>query len=261
MMSDDDGGGDGMEITFAPALAHKDTFGQEEDREETTLEAYKRKMREKKKAKKESRAAATEADGEDGTAAASKSKQKKDVAGGDDFFGDSSDSDDEAPPPPSSKGSKKDKGASRTADDSAAAADKNQALLDLVALPTPAVPGAAVAVDDSKHFSMADILKDEKNAGKKKRKRAPHGGKLKEKEKDVELGDRGFEINVKDERFSKKLNEDHRFAIDPSNPQYVFSFSWLSYVCALSDRRCLSSFQLQEDQGDDQDSRGAFSTA
>lgn len=213
-MSDDEDaveGAEDMEITFAPGLAERDTFGEEEETEETTLEAYKRKMKEKKRIRKEIR------EEKFGKPKDPKEEKKKGsvAKGEDDFFGraDEEDSDDEKETPniPASKSSsKKDKKKAAPTD------DKEAALLDLLTLPTP----NALAIDDSKHFSMTDIIKDEKNAGKKKRKRGPHGGKLKaEKEKDVELGDQGFEIDVKDERFSKKLNEDHRFAIDPSNPQ------------------------------------------
>lgn len=208
-------GAEDMEITFAPGLMERDTFGEEEETEETTLEAYKRKMKEKKRIRKEIR---EEKFGK--TKDPKEEKKKGSVSKGeDDFFGkvDEQDSDDETPTvlPPSSKSSKSSK--SKSTKEPSADDKKEAALLDLLTLPTP----NALAIDDSKHFSMTDIIKDEKNAGgKKKRKRGPHGGKLKEeKERDVELGDQGFEIDVKDERFSKKLNEDHRFAIDPSNPQ------------------------------------------
>ena len=209
-----------MEITFAPGLMERDTFGEEEETEETTLEAYKRKMKEKKRIRKEIR---EEKFGK--TKDPKEEKKKGSVSKGeDDFFGkvDEDDSDDETPTilPPSSSKSTKSSSKSKSDPSSTADANKEAALLDLLTLPTP----NALAIDDSKHFSMTDIIKDEKNSlgGKKKRKRGPHGGKLKEaKERDVELGDQGFEIDVKDERFSKKLNEDHRFAIDPSNPQYV----------------------------------------
>jgi hypothetical protein len=62
---------------------------------------------------------------------------------------------------------------------------------------------------------MQDIIKAEKDAGKKKRKR---NKKSKGVEREVELGDEGFDINVKDDRF-KALHEEPAFAIDPSNPQ------------------------------------------
>jgi len=220
-MSDDDDsdaveGAEDMEITFAPGLMERDTFGEEEETEETTLEVYKRKMKEKKRIRKEIR---EEKFGK--TKDPKEEKKKGSVSKGeDDFFGkvDEQDSDDETPTilPPSSKSSKSPKSKSKS--EPSASDAKEAALLDLLTLPTP----NALAIDDSKHFSMTDIIKDEKNSlgGQKKRKRGPHGGKLKEaKERDVELGDQGFEIDVKDERFSKKLNEDHRFAIDPSNPQ------------------------------------------
>jgi hypothetical protein len=69
------------------------------------------------------------------------------------------------------------------------------------------------------HFSMKDILKAEKEKGKKKRRRNKKGGKH-EAEREVELGPDGWKLDVKDDRF-KVLHEEPEFAIDPSNPAYV----------------------------------------
>jgi hypothetical protein len=230
-----------MEITFAPGLSEKrGNEVMEEASEENTLDAYKRKMREKRKARKEERDAKFA--GEAAEKEAGKSNRKDDgkgkkaaasPAGGDDFFGEESDDSGDVPPPSTNAKASKSKSSSSkpapstsaitTSTSSTDPSAKEAAFLDLLTLPTP---GAIGKVDDSKHFSMTDIMKDEKAAGHKKRKRAPHS-KKKGGEKDVELGDREFEIDVSDPRFSKKLNEDHRFAIDPSNPQYV-SFLFLS---------------------------------
>jgi hypothetical protein len=56
--------------------------------------------------------------------------------------------------------------------------------------------------------------KAEKSGKQKKRKRDGKGEENKERDED------NVEINLADPRF-KNLHEDHRFAIDPSNPQCV----------------------------------------
>ncbi|CDZ98668.1 Uncharacterized conserved protein [Phaffia rhodozyma] len=211
--SDDDEegkGAGGMEITFAPGLSERTSA--EIDPNETSLEAYKRKMRDRRKAEKEKREKAR-AEKNGG------SKEDEDKESEDEFFGGSSD--EEEAPKKASKGDKKNgkKPSTRSTEDDQPT-ETTAAHLDLLTLPTPSTN--PLAIDDSKHFSMTDIIKEEKNAGAgKKRKRAPHKKtKTAEmREKDKELGDTGFEINVKDERFNK-LNVDHRFAIDPSHPQF-----------------------------------------
>ena len=71
-----------------------------------------------------------------------------------------------------------------------------------------------VGPDDSttehKHFNMKSIVKLKGKKGRQK--------KMKGIEEDEMQED--FTINVNDERFAS-LHEDHTFAIDPSNPQYV----------------------------------------
>lgn len=61
------------------------------------------------------------------------------------------------------------------------------------------------------HFNMKSVIKAEKGKKGKKKKKAL--------EVDAEL-QTDFAIDVKDTRFDA-LHEDHTFAIDPSNPQYV----------------------------------------
>ena len=88
------------------------------------------------------------------------------------------------------------------------------------------------------HFDMKAILKAEKAKGKKRgKKNKKKGGR--EEDEDIQ---EDFRIDVKDDRF-KALHEDHTFAIDPSNPQYVrflsssFCSRWLKNVFAASRRR------------------------
>lgn len=242
--SEDEGGeadaSAGMEITFAPGLSEKTSA--EIDPNETSLEAYKRKMRDRRKAEKEKREKARAV--KNGEVEEEKEEQ-------DEFFGGSSgeEEEEEVVKKPAKGGKTKSK-----KDDQP---DTTSAHLDLLTLPTPSTN--PLAIDDSKHFSMTDIIKEEKNAGAKKRKRAPHKKtKTAEmREKDKELGDAGFEIDTKDERF-QKLNVDHRFAIDPSHPQYVFFFL-AKNVCPVK----LTIFypQIQKDESDVEAIGRAFETS
>jgi hypothetical protein len=225
--SDEDGGkAGGMEITFTPGLTEKGAAGEDDEDDEniTTLEAYKKKMREKRRVKKEERekrlADGGEASSGDEEATAAKPKKKTGKIAKDAFFAAEDSSGDELDAnvvQVKAKGGKK-AGGAKSAD-----GDKEAALLDLLTLPSTTTTAAeeAMGIDQTKHFSMNDIIKEEKAAGNKKRRRAPHGKKAgADREKEVELGDKNFEIDVKDERFSKKLVDDHRFAIDPSNPHF-----------------------------------------
>lgn len=83
---------------------------------------------------------------------------------------------------------------------------------------------ALVAVSDNpnsepQHFDMKAVLKAEKAKGKKRR------SKKSKDEHDKELQE-DFVIDVQDERF-KALHDDPSYAIDPSNPQCVYSTSFL----------------------------------
>ncbi|KAI8827639.1 hypothetical protein BJ741DRAFT_540440, partial [Chytriomyces cf. hyalinus JEL632] len=66
---------------------------------------------------------------------------------------------------------------------------------------------------EGKHFDMKDILKAEKQTGKKK--------KLTKKGKKADLVQvqDDFDINVKDSRFAE-MHSSHHFAIDPTNPNF-----------------------------------------
>lgn len=223
--TDDEDEKGGMQITFTPGLTEKGAAEEDDEDEDniTTLEAYKRKMREKRRIKKEER----EKRLADGGAASSddedkpkKGAKKTGKAGKDDFFAAGSSSEDELDANIVQVKSKKNKNGKAPQTEAEA---KEAALLDLLTLPSSTTTAAekALGIDQTKHFSMADIIKDEKSAGKQKRRRLPHGKKGgADREKEVELGDKNFEIDTGDSRFSKKLLDDHRFAIDPSNPQF-----------------------------------------
>lgn len=177
--------GEDLEITFRPGLSVAKGDGGEENM--TSLERYQLRMKEKKQRKKEKmelKAAARERGDEEKT------------DGQDEFFGsDSSEEEEEQQPKPKSK-PKSLEPTLPDEDDLAAIVGTNE--------------------PDS-NFSMKDIIKTEKEAGKKRRRRK---GKKGEQERDVELGPDDWKIDVKDDRF-KALHEEPEFAIDPSNPHFV----------------------------------------
>ena len=80
--------------------------------------------------------------------------------------------------------------------------------------PATAEELALLLAPDNADAALAALEEDEKPRGKKKK------GKKGKKGKAEEDGGDGFQIDAGDERF-KALHEDHRFSIDPSNPQYV----------------------------------------
>lgn len=177
-----------MEITFSAGLSGA------KDGEETTLEKYQRKLRDKKKKRKEEL--------KERTVTKAGAKESKD-----EFFDDGSDHEPELP------ANTKD----RLQGDKDGQSGRNISTAEELAL----LAAADQADDDSRHFNMKSVIKAEKA---KKGKR----GKL-NKKKQVEVENElqeDFAIDVKDERFNA-LHEDHTYAIDPSNPQYV------STTCAL----------------------------
>lgn len=175
--------GEDLEITFRPGLSV--AKGNDDEENMTSLERYQLRMKEKKQKKKEKmelKAAARERGDEENT------------DGQDEFFGsDSSEEEEEQQPKPKSK--------PRSLEPTLADED------DLAAVVGTNEPDS--------NFSMKDIIKAEKEAGKKRRRRKSKKG---EQERDVELGPNDWEIDVKDDRF-KALHEEPEFAIDPSNPQ------------------------------------------
>jgi len=183
-------GGD-MEITFTPGLSGKNEKVDEE--EETTLQRYLRKQKEKRKKKK---ITVEEAEAEVTSVVK------------DEFFSDDSDEEEEDP---KDRKKKKGKESRKEGKEAAPRVESTTEELELLV-------GSA---DPSKHFDMKSILKTEKAGPKKGRKRD------KKKKKDGRDGEdetqQDFSINVNDERF-KSLHEDHAFAIDPTNPQYVVYF-------------------------------------
>lgn len=187
----DDGDVD-MEITFTPALSKKSG-------EETTLEKYQRKVNEKRKKRKEE------------LKEKYKESKDKDEKLDDEFFeaggdeGDDGVSLDKVKVTSNSK--KKKKGSTNEEKQSQSGPRKDATADELALLVAPDNP-----TEEPKHFSLKSVVKAEKQKKRKKGKR----GKVEEDNEAQE----DFVMNVKDERF-KALFEDHQFAIDPTNPQYV----------------------------------------
>ncbi|KAJ7783727.1 hypothetical protein DFH07DRAFT_873889 [Mycena maculata] len=144
-------------------------------KDETTLDKYQRKMKEKRKKKKVEVKAIDEG------------------AEADEFF-------DEEDGPASTK-----KPIQRPANKPSRSLSTAEELTLLVSSDNP--------TSEPRHFDMKAILKAEKQAKRKGRKRQKAG------EDDANEIQEDFAINVADARFTV-LHDDHAFAIDPSNPHF-----------------------------------------
>ena len=207
-----------LEITFVPGLsaaaasspnakgeAKKGTGGEEE----TTLERYRRKEREKKKVKK----AAREAARAEGSLGDKKTKGKAEEE--DAFFAIEDNDEDILDVPLNGKKGKKGKDEDK---DPTATERGNVATEAELALLLDTPTGV-------KHFDMGDIIKSERWAARGEKKKGKGEKKKAKKRKQGMVEDSkdvqdDFELDTHDPRF-KILLEDHNFAIDPSNPQYV----------------------------------------
>lgn len=173
-----------MEITFTPGL----TGAQGEDRDETTLEKYQRKVKEKRRKRKEE-------------VKQMKSKQKAEEATGrvasDEFFDSGRGEDEEAKSADEYSHQKQRSSGPRHA----MSAEELQHLFT-----------SDIAASEPKHFNMKSVVKAEKAKGRRRQKVRQH-----DNEEGNEIQE-DFTIDVKDDRF-KAVHEDHSFAIDPSNPQ------------------------------------------
>lgn len=201
-----------MEITFTPGLTRS-----EEDKDETTLEKYERKMKEKRKKRKETSVA-----------------MERDQGGGaaipDDFFDLDSEEEKEDEAPSYTKGTRprhKVKGMPTTK-----VVLRQESTGEELAL----IAASSNPDMEPKHFDLKAIMKAEKGIKgnrKKNKKKRNDGDEIQE----------DFIINVRDDRF-KALHEDHTFAIDPSNPQHVYHY--------VSTRSLLKALQqIQEDEKHD----------
>jgi len=193
---DDDADDVDMEITFTPGLSTA-----KEDRDETTLEKYQRKMKEKKKKRKEELKEKVVMEPENK------------ISSKDDFFAQGSEEEDTEAGASSDEDVRgkrvkhKKRGAKNDDDDKSMARHVSTAeeLALLTASDNP--------TDQPKHFNMKAVLKAEKKQRLKRKK----GKKTAEMEENEVQED--FSINVKDDRF-QAVHDDHAFAIDPSNPRF-----------------------------------------
>ncbi|KAJ3215180.1 pre-rRNA-processing protein esf1 [Dinochytrium kinnereticum] len=171
-----------MEITFTPGLSEAvaDTVAtKKREKTETVFEAQMRMRREKRKEK-----------------AAERKRQKLEESGEvpeDDFFETGTTKVFDAETKKKSKAT------------AAAEQAKAKAKLELIMMDENNT--------QSRHFDMKQILKQEKQNSKKKRK---HAEVLESTQDD-------FSINTKDPRFAQALTS-HQYAIDPTNPKQVSGF-------------------------------------
>ncbi|KAF9076246.1 hypothetical protein BDP27DRAFT_894169 [Rhodocollybia butyracea] len=186
-----------MEVTFAPGLSTS-----KEDKDETSLEKYQRKMKEKRNRKKQ-----------DGG-------KEKDAVEADDFFAAASDDADEGDKP--ALASKKTAKGSKSKESQKPKQVATEESLSLLIASSNAEP---------QHFNLKTVLKAEKLKGKKLRK----GKKLDEAELQED-----FQIDVDDDRF-KAVHDDHDFAIDPSNPRFKKTKSMKTLLDARTKERATSS--------------------
>lgn len=198
-----DGGEDArdvdMEITFTPGLS-----AEKDDKEETTLEKYERKMKEKRKKRKdELKERVIEKD--EGQNSGMK----------DDFF-DPGSEDDFTAELPNKKATKKMGKKDKTNNTVPDAPPRQESTAEELAL----LAASDNLNDEHKHFNLKSVLKAEKKSKRKGKK-----GKRKDDADDAEIQE-DFSIDVRDNRF-KALHEDHTFAIDPTNPQYVYSHPFI----------------------------------
>lgn len=202
----------GMEVTFTPALSGEKS--KKDEREETTIEKYARKERERKEKKRQEAKAKREAlhdededeDEDDGgvqIASDDDEDDGEDLGFNDPFFT----TDD---PAPTSKTTirKEERLKKRKAREAAEArnAEERAHLTKVMA-----EDAQENQVDHLDHFDMNEILRAEKQKGKKKKY---------QKKTKTEVGlQEDFKMDVKDDRF-KAVFDSHEFAIDPSNPKY-----------------------------------------
>ncbi|KAJ7092673.1 hypothetical protein C8R44DRAFT_646688 [Mycena epipterygia] len=172
---EEDEGDVDMEITFTPGLTESKAAA-----DETTLDKYQRKMREKRKKKK---AEVVEKGGE-----------------ADEFF----DAGDDIPVP-TKKSAATQKHDNLSVDKPPRSLSTAEELSLLVSSDNPTA--------EPRHFDMKAILKAEKQAKRKgKRRKTVAEDEANEMQED-------FTIDVNDSRFNV-LHDNHAFAIDPTNPQF-----------------------------------------
>lgn len=182
-----------MEITFTPGIS-----GTKDDKEETTLEKYERKMKEKRKKRKDGRKETID-----------EKEKEKNNGTKDNFFDSGSEEDSAADLPNKTEATNKGK-----TDKTIHAGPKASPRQEPTAEELTLLAASDNPSDKHRHFNLKSVLEAEK-----KSRRKGKGGKRNGSTEHAEIQE-DFIIDVKDNRF-KALHEDHTFAIDPTNPQYV----------------------------------------
>ncbi|KAF8984630.1 pre-rRNA-processing protein esf1 [Entomortierella lignicola] len=223
--SDTDGDDDKnqeMEITFAPGLSEAASElleakkkREQPVKEETSIEAYRRKEKERKQRKKEARAAKNKGSGEsegddseDQGGEALFSDDEDERLMNDSYFAEEFAGGDMMLPGKDKKGgsdkknNKKKDNKKRTKEERLED-NRKKAELELLMEDNR---------ENNQHFNMKEIQKAEKKNKKKKNK----GQNDKDKGEDLQDD---FKIDVADPRFSA-LHESHHFALDPTNPNF-----------------------------------------
>ncbi|KAF9362380.1 pre-rRNA-processing protein esf1 [Mortierella sp. NVP85] len=217
--SDDDKNQE-MEITFAPGLSEKaaellEAKKQREQpvKDETSIEAYKRKQKERKQRRKENRAARLKGDkseddeDEDQGGEALFSDDEDERLLNDPYFAEEFANGDMMPSGKGKKGAKSEKSKNakkkRTKEERLEDSRK-KAELELLMEDNR---------ENNQHFNMKEIQKAEKRDKRKKKNKSQNA-----KDKGEDLQD-DFKIDVSDPRFSA-LHESHHFALDPTNPHF-----------------------------------------
>ncbi|RPB00885.1 hypothetical protein L873DRAFT_1804656 [Choiromyces venosus 120613-1] len=206
-----------MEVTFTSGLSEKAKDRkviEEDEEEETTIAKYARKEKERRQRRKEKMKAIREGNDEGDKPENKKADKEKeaeaedittDLGFDDPFFADA----------PASKSAEKKEKKRKDREAKAAEAAENaskRAELELLMADEDADADADADGKKLHHFDMKQIVKAEKNKGKK--------GKHRKADPEPEGIQDGFEIDVKDPRFAA-VYEKHEFAIDPTNPRFV----------------------------------------
>lgn len=240
-----------LEVTFTPALSGDKA--KKEDREETTIEKYARKERERKEKKRQAAKARREAmnGGGDNKNAESSDEDIEVVHSGggkDDDDGEDLGFNDPfftaADPTPATKSSirKEERRKKREAREAAAARDA-QEKAHLAKVMAEGADDNEDQAEHLDHFDMNEILRAEKQKGKKAKYQKKNKGKGDGLQED-------FEIDVKDERF-KAVFDSHEFAIDPSNPKFKATEGMKKLLEEGRKKRKMAVLGDEEDQPQD----------
>ncbi|ORY81336.1 hypothetical protein BCR37DRAFT_347986 [Protomyces lactucae-debilis] len=192
--SDEDKPSGDMEITFSAGLAADQPAAEEDPENETTLEKYKRKDQERRERRRKTKGV-VEADAQ------------PDLGFDDPFFNETT----------TKTKKKREKPVVDEEKDR-----KEKAELALLMMDDENAV-AASGKKSADHFDMKAIVRAEKRAGlsRAQQKKLSKFGKGKTTEVDKEGLQDGFEIDLKDDRFSAVFDgENHHFALDPTSSQF-----------------------------------------